>query len=1131
MPKTSLSRTTRALVGAAVAMLGVGCAGVYTPRFPEDVAAALAAEPMSRIETPDIYLYYPSRRRDVALRFLDRVEGCVAYWRSQTWIRNRLAGAKLVLVMPEMPLNNAFVSPRFAGYEDIGVIPTYNTIDFFTLEGGLPPDPAFIGCHEVTHYVHFQQMAGFGEVMNLVLGDLYSPQIGLDAWFSEGLAVYSETILQPGTGRLAWPFWNGVFAAAVAGRRINGGDLSAFNRIFEGGHHYLVGSQFVRFLAERYGEARLWKLIEVQGRSIFFPLWVNVRFWQAYDKSLSTLIDEFADDTAARFPPVPRPIEQRTIREVGSNARYARALDGTEAFITADVDRPSRVQVHAPDGHMILDRALTDVLPPRDLKRSSPSTTGGLSFSSDARQLYFAALDLDVTYQATRLVRLDVATGAITTVSPDLHGSGGSVSPDGRRYLFTRAEGDRHELTELEMETGALRTVAVAAPQHYLTNPRYSPDGRRVVATSFDGQRFGIAVLSASDGRPVAVVPALRGPMVDPAWVDEHRIVFLGSAPASVGFQVYVRDLEAGTTTQVTHAPYLAFNPRATADGKAVRFLNREGWGWTLDEVLLPPARPAPAPPALPPPSSRVGAPGGPRTVSFLVAGGAPPAVDEGSGPPPIAPAPGPAGPTPGVRTDGEVPAPPPPPPFSEVPPPVVAPQPPPAQQWPPPAQPWPPPAPGYPPGTYPPPPGGYAPPGFTPSPGAYPPPPPPPPRLPPPLSPVSLQTAILGERPYAGLDHLFAPQLHALNVRAAGRAGTLYGLVLDGGDRLERHRWLLFSYLQPPPGAAASKIGSGLFSWGGGYSNRQLAPFTLSMTAAQYAWRDVPERPANSPLPTAADFTLQKRRRDAQLSLDRALYGNPIQLSLLVTEDREPDDAAVPVALRRLAGPSLSASYTGVETTPYTDDRRLAHANVSLAYYPRQWATVDFSFADLRGQLLVTLPLPLSRRHTLHLGLRGRALAGVPDARPDARLLQVGGAATGFLFHRSDRPSAPDFSSDLTPPGISFFEPLRGYEDFALATTRVAIGDASYRYPVIIDRGSASTLGVLPAFYLRQLNLELFFSGAIEGRARARHAAAGGAVGVDFALLLPWALQYQLAQRLEDDRARVHALLLGLGW
>ena len=176
------------------------------------------------------------------------------------------------MILPELALNNAFVSPRFSGYETLAVVPTYNTLDSFSLEFGLPPDPATIGCHEITHYVQFEQVAGFAWFWNM-FGQVYTPQIGLDPWFAEGLAVYYETKLQPGTGRLMWPFWRGAFAAGFAGKRFNGGDLSVFQRDFHAGSYYLAGSQFVRFLADRYGEDKLWKLMHVQARRSSFRCW------------------------------------------------------------------------------------------------------------------------------------------------------------------------------------------------------------------------------------------------------------------------------------------------------------------------------------------------------------------------------------------------------------------------------------------------------------------------------------------------------------------------------------------------------------------------------------------------------------------------------------------------------------------------------------------------------------------------------------------------------------------------------------------------------------------------------------------------------------------------------------------
>ncbi|HSY39706.1 MAG TPA: hypothetical protein VLA79_09265, partial [Polyangia bacterium] len=166
----------RRLAFVAVALLApaltLGCGGMFVPQFPQDIATALAHERMSRLETPDLYLYYPTKRRDEALRFLGRVEACAAHWRNESWLHNRIADAKMVLVMPEVPFNNAFVAPQAAGYEAVGVVPSYNTVDFFTVEAGLPPDPSFIGCHEITHYVHFEQMAGFAWFFNTVFGDV-----------------------------------------------------------------------------------------------------------------------------------------------------------------------------------------------------------------------------------------------------------------------------------------------------------------------------------------------------------------------------------------------------------------------------------------------------------------------------------------------------------------------------------------------------------------------------------------------------------------------------------------------------------------------------------------------------------------------------------------------------------------------------------------------------------------------------------------------------------------------------------------------------------------------------------------------------------------------------------------------
>jgi hypothetical protein len=1017
----------RAALFVAAALAG-GCVPIAAQRLPQEVGAAIAEHPMRRLESADLVVYYPQGRDVEAWRFLTRIEGCVDHLRRSAQVHNSVSDQKIVAILPELPFNNAFVTPRFAGYNTLAVVPTFDTLDAFSLEMGLPPDLAVIGCHEITHYVHFQQIAGFGWFWNL-FGQVYSPQIGLDPWFDEGLAVYYETKLQPGTGRLAWPFWRGSFAAGFAGRHFNGGDLSAEQRDFHAGSYYLNGSQFVRFLADRYGEDKLWRLIRVQARSIFFPLWVNLRFWQAYDKSLSTLIGEFADEIATNLPARDRPSDQRVIRPAGFSARYARAADGTEAVLGADHDRPAYLEVYAPDGRLRSERELADVLPPRRLAVASPTLASGLSFSPDARSLYFVAVDLDPTYQAARLYRYDVDAGSLEVVNRDLRGTGGSLSPDGRRYVFARADGDHHDLAELDLSSGAVRVIAREPHGAFVANPRVSPDGARVVASHFDGQRFRIVLIDARDGHLLATLPTGEDPVHDASWVDDRRVVFLGGAPTDAGFQVYDFDLDSGKIAKLTHAPFLAFQPSA-AGGQTLRFLNREGWQWTLDEIPLPPRAPA-APVRIE--SATVAATPAPSAPSATTDATPAPALEP---PTPVAPLP-PAEPS-----------------ATQAPAPAVA---------------------------------------------------------------TNIVPPSVTDAPVPATDHLLIPQLYGPTISAAGRNANFIGAVLAGGDRLDRHRWALGGYLQ--------LIGTGNGGGSFAYSNRQLAPLTLSLSGASFSFADTPPV-LNSSTLTATDFTLH--RRESELSVDalRLFYENPVSLGFAYVESWRPDDPAVLLPLLRIGGPHLSASFTGASTSPYVGANRLFFASIDAAAYPSGLNSAGFGFYDLRGELAVGVPLPFYRRHTLLLDARARGFPGSPQGEG---LLRVGGYTLQPLARRANTPEIPTVDYPFLPPGALFVEPLRGFEDYPFYADRIAIGTARYRLPFIIDYGWASTLAVLPALFISQVNFDLFAVEAGDGRT-GNHTAAGGSLSLNMTMwIIPITVQYQLARRFTDDRALVQLVQLGL--
>jgi hypothetical protein len=272
---------------------------------------------------------------------------------------------------------------------------------------------------------------------------------------------------------------------------------------------------------------------------------------------------------------------------------------------------------------------------------------------------------------------------------------------------------------------------------------------------------------------------------------------------------------------------------------------------------------------------------------------------------------------------------------------------------------------------------------------------------------------------------------------------------------------------------------------------------------------------------------TEERRTRDASVGL---AYTWRQSLSAALSGIYTSDGFAIdngPLDRVWVGGPALELSWLSGEYTRYTGARRAIFATAETAYYPQRLSSFMSNITDVGGTLGVTVPLPVGRRHTITAFVRGRALV----SRDDTGLLQLGGeSALGVLWDRSsvmDMPPPPPFDDSRFPPNLRFIEPLRGYEDYAITTDKVTLGELSWKYPIIIDEGRAS-LWFLPAAFLRQLDLELFGAGAIDA-AQDKHYAIGGATTLHLQFFrIPLAVTYQVARRLVDDKAFTQ--LVGIG-
>jgi hypothetical protein len=229
-----------------------------------------------------------------------------------------------------------------------------------------------------------------------------------------------------------------------------------------------------------------------------------------------------------------------------------------------------------------------------------------------------------------------------------------------------------------------------------------------------------------------------------------------------------------------------------------------------------------------------------------------------------------------------------------------------------------------------------------------------------------------------------------------------------------------------------------------------------------------------------------------------------------------------------RFAGPLASIGFESAEFTPYAGKRLAVGVGATGSYFPEALSSASYDLFDARGRTQLVLPLPLSRRHTLTLDGRWRGLLGAP---PGQNLLQVGGGGTNVLPSSGDESPIDDARVSVLPPGLRFFESLRGFEDRAQFSRRVLVGDATYTYPFIIDWGTASTLTLLPALFVRQINLDLFFTAASFLEQDREPAFATGA-SLELATtfwLVPISIELQGARRLSlDDDYALHLVISG---
>ncbi|MEW5739179.1 MAG: hypothetical protein AB1938_09660 [Myxococcota bacterium] len=573
---------------AVAALFLSGCV-TTSPRFDQDVATTFAQDDMRRLETKHVELYYPAEGKDAALRVAARAEECLTELRArQATTRER---DKALLFLTSANYNNAYVSGLYGGEPLHSLNPLSVTSELFHWYGLSGADVGDIACHEMFHFVHFEQIENAWRGVNSVFGPVVSSQVFLERWFTEGVAQFYEGRLARKVGRPHSPLYRGAFDSFVASKGgLGGGDLSIYQREltpFSGA--YLTGLFFVEWLVERYGEDKLWQVMDLQGRSFLVPFGVTLRFWSVYGFDLGDLLAQFEAHLAQAQPKRERPPLQTVVRPaLGQLARLAaHSTSGAMAVVSAGNEEVPMLRILERDGSVRVARKLVRLTTDRDWILVGPGVMSGLSFTGDGRWLFLVNDDfIDRGDTRSQLWKIDAQTGETVQVWQQVGRTmGGGVDADGKRYVTVDFPAGRSRIVEIDLTSGA-QTVLVDPPAGVaLSAPQWSPTRRRLVFSRMDRNGWNL-VLREADG-------SLRDLTSDGAfnyaarWIDESHLVFARTAGKYL--QAHRLDVDTGSLEQLTDAPYGVIDPAPAGD--RVAFVNRDGSQWSLDQGPLAPVR------------------------------------------------------------------------------------------------------------------------------------------------------------------------------------------------------------------------------------------------------------------------------------------------------------------------------------------------------------------------------------------------------------------------------------------------------------------------------------------------------------------------------------------------------------
>lgn len=429
--------------------------------------------------------------------------------------------------------------------------------------------------HELVHALQLSNMGGIGlgQLVNIFSPDMARSMHGASpSGVREGLATYYESeSLVEGGGRGNYPYFSNQFDAIFnsPGRWSMGQMVHFPERTRPFNRHYIGGYEFTQWLQDTYGETTSRDAIDFNIRWPFLGYGVALK--HATGKWPAQLYDEFEQTTAERLN------EKKNLQE--SYAPLPVSLDGSE------IRRPKWLN----DSTLIFHGSFYNARPgfyrynlnSQSLHRILTTRSIGdfnYALSADKQTIIYSYNDPDLIYPNAFKA---------TLVQASLENGNRKKIAFGYRF-FAPSFGPDSTIIALQMQETAFRLSQFNLTNQSVNNLFFQPDYQLDAVEANPNNPEILAVVANHRGTQGLWLTTIKdvkndlsgdpdiffnqGSIFDPVWHPSgKRLLF--SADFSGTLQVYEYELQSGTITQVSNAPYNTFEASYSPDGDRIAFI------------------------------------------------------------------------------------------------------------------------------------------------------------------------------------------------------------------------------------------------------------------------------------------------------------------------------------------------------------------------------------------------------------------------------------------------------------------------------------------------------------------------------------------------------------------------------